>query len=106
MNMKFVGKYNAIGDTVLIEVPEVEKITKRDSGLVLIENESSSNPTVIGTIISVGEGKYDEQRGTYIKPPLERGDKVILPLSTGMEIEKGLRMVKMDDIFAKVNGAS
>lgn len=95
-------EYVAIGDTVIIEVPEAEKVTKRDSGLILVQDESASNPTVIGTIVSVGDGKYDEIKGTYVKPSLSKGDKVILSLSTGIKLDKGFRMVKIDDIFAKV----
>lgn len=97
-----MSKYIAIGDSVIISVPEVEKVSQRDSGLILVEKDPAGKTTVIGTVISIGEGKFDSTKGTYITPPLTVGDKVILSLSTGLELDKGVRMVKIDDIFAKV----
>lgn len=97
-----MSEYIAIGDTVIISVPEVEKVSQRDSGLLLVEQDPAGKTTVVGTILSIGEGRFDEKTGTYAKPPLSVGDKVILSLSTGLHLDKGIRMVKMDDIFAKV----
>ncbi len=92
--------FRAINDSVIVEIPEVQKETTRESGLILIEDDKSNKTTVTGTIISVGEGKFDSKSGQLVPPPVKVGDKVILSLSTGIALDKTHRMVRTDDIFA------
>lgn len=94
--------FRAINDSVIVEIPEVVKETTRASGLVLIENDKSNQTTVIGTIVSVGEGKFDSKTGEFVPPPVKVGDKVVLSLSTGISLDKTHKMVRTDDIFAVV----
>lgn len=97
-------EYRAIGDSVIIEIPEVTKETKRESGLIMIEDSPGTKSVVIGTVLSIGEGRFDPKTGTLITPPLQVGDKVVVSLGTGIELAKGRRMIKVDDIFAVVAG--
>lgn len=96
-------KYKAIGDSVLISVPELEKVSQRESGLFLIENDPAGKTTVIVDVVSVGEGKFDQKNGVFIPPPVKVGDKIIIGLAVGMEVAKGLKMVKTEDIFAVID---
>lgn len=92
--------YRAIGDSVIVTVPELQKETTRESGLIMIQDDPARKSTVIGTVISVGEGKFDSKTGTQIVPPLKVGDKVVISMATGVELSKTHRMIKVDDIFA------
>lgn len=94
--------FRAINDSVIVEIPEVQKETKRESGLFVIEDDKSNTTTVTGTIVSVGEGKFDAKTGAFVPPPVKVGDKVVLSLATGISLDKTHRMVRTDDIFAVV----
>ena len=94
--------YKAIGDSVIVEVPEVSRETVRESGLVLLEAEPTKQKTVIGTIVSVGEGRWDEKNAVYVPLSVNVGDKIVLSLSTGVALDGRHRMVRLDDIFAVV----
>lgn len=94
--------YKAIGDSVIVQVPEVQRETVRESGLVLLEAEPTKQKTVIGTIVSVGEGRWDDRNSVYVPLPVKLGDKIVLSLSTGIGLDSTHRMVRLDDIFAVV----
>lgn len=94
--------FKAIGDSVVVEIPEVQKETKRESGLYIIQDDPTRKTTVTGIIVSIGEGKFDSVTGTFIPPPVKIGDKVVLSLSSGAELDKTHRTIRTDDIFAIV----
>lgn len=94
--------FRAINDSVIVEIPEVQKETTHSSGLVLIEDDKSNKTTVTGVIVSVGEGKFDSKTGSFVPPPVKVGDKVVLSLATGIALDKTHKMVCTDDIFAVV----
>lgn len=94
--------YKAIGDSVIVEVPEVSRETVRERGLVLLEAEPTVQKAVSGTIVSVGEGRWDEKNAVYVPLPVNVGDKIVLSLSTGVALDGRHRMVRLDDIFAVV----
>ncbi len=95
-------QYRAINDSVIVEIPEVETMQQRESGLLLIQKDPTTKSTVTGTIVSIGEGRWDEKSGSFVPPPVKVGDKIILSRSTGVEIDKTHRMIRTDDIFAVV----
>jgi co-chaperonin GroES (HSP10) len=94
--------FKAIGDSVIVQVPEVEKESQTDSGIFLIQKDPTAKKTVTAIVVSVGEGKFDSKTGVTVPPPVKIGDKIVMSLSTGVELEKGYRMVRIDDIFAVV----
>ena len=94
--------YRAIGDSVIIEVPELSKESKTDSGIFLIQDDPTKKATIIGTVLSVGEGKVDTKTGVLTPPPLKEGDKVVVSMATGISLGGNRRMIKVDDIFAVV----
>lgn len=94
--------FRAIGDSVIVQVPEVEKESQTDSGIFVIQKDPTAKKTVTATVVSVGEGKFDPKTGVMVPPPVKLGDKVVMSLSTGIELEPGFRMVRIDDIFAVV----
>lgn len=95
-------QYKAINDSVIIKIPEVKKETQRESGIFLIQPESNDAQTVIGTVVSVGEGKFDGLTGRHVPPCIEVGDRIITNLSTGISLDKTHRMIRTDDIFAVI----
>lgn len=97
-----MATFKAVGDCVIIEVPLLEKETQRDSGIFLIQSDPAKVTTVIGTITSVGEGRFDSKTGTQIKPPVTVGDRIVVNLSTGVSLDDRHRMIRADDIFAVV----
>lgn len=92
--------FRAINDSVIVEIPEANAEVKHESGLVLVENVQSNKTTVTGTIISVGEGRFDPKTGVFVPPPVKVGDQIVLGLSTGITLDKTHKMVRIDDIFA------
>jgi len=94
--------FRAINDSVIVEIPEVKREVKQESGLYVIEDDKSNQSTVTGIVVSVGEGKFDHKSGTFVPPPVKIGDKVVLSLSTGISLDKTHKMVRTDDIFAVV----
>lgn len=95
--------YRAINDSVIVEIPQVQRqVTQAESGLVIVQDDKSNKSTLTGVVVSVGEGKFDAKSGTFITPPLKLGDKVILSMSTGIALDDTHRMVRTDDIFAVV----
>lgn len=99
-----MSKYRAINDSVIVEIPQVNaKQTVQESGLILVQQDGNSNKnTVTGIVVSVGEGKFDTNRGIFIAPPLKLGDKVLLSLATGIALDETHKMIRTDDIFAVV----
>lgn len=95
-------KFRAVNDSVIVEVPKVERTTRRDSGLILVEDDKSTKTTVVATVVSVGEGKFDYKTGSFVPPPVKVGDKIVMALATGIALDDTHRMVKTDDIFAVV----
>lgn len=96
-------KFRAVNDSVIVQVPKLERTTTRpDSGLILVEDDKSSKTTVTAVIVSVGEGKFDSKTGVFVPPPVKVGDKVVMAISTGIALDDTHRMVRTDDIFAVV----
>lgn len=96
-----MSKFRAINDSVILHVVEPPKESRSEFGLVLIEKDVSAT-TVVGTVVSVGDGKLHERTGAVMPVPLKVGDKVVIPLSTGVKLDAEHRMVRTDDIFAVV----
>lgn len=92
--------YRAINDTVIVEITKPTRETTTQSGLIVYDSEVVNKTTVIGIITSVGEGKFDHKTGVFVAPPVKVGDKILLSISTGVELDKTHRMLRTDDIFA------
>jgi len=89
-----------LGDRVIIKQDEVETTTA--SGLVLAS--SSQEKPSRGTVVSVGEGKLDNN-GNLVKPQVEVGDTIIYSKYGGTEIKMGdeeFIILRADDIYAVV----
>lgn len=94
--------FKAINDSVIVEVEKPKAETRSEGGLIIVDATKVNTTTITGTIVSVGEGKFDPKTGVFIPPPVKLGDKIILSLSTGVELDESHRMVRTDDIFAVV----
>lgn len=95
-------QYKAINDSVIVQFPELEKETQRESGIFLIQADANAGKTVIGTVTSVGEGKFDPITGTYLTPTVSIGDRIITNATIGILLDSRHRMIRIDDIFAVI----
>ena len=87
-----------LGDRVIIKQDEAESTTA--SGLFLA-TEAKEKPQT-GTVLAVGEGRYDIN-GNLMPVPVKEGDKVIYGKFGGTEITvdgEEYLILRADDIYA------
>ena len=95
-------KLQPLSNKVVIEPVEAQTVTK--SGIVLPETSANEKPRV-GTIIAVGEGKWDEDGKRRIPMSVSVGDKVLFKKYGPDEIEiegKEYLIGEEDDILAVI----
>ena len=73
--------FKPLGDRVVVKQDEVQETTK--GGLLLTSNSKEKPQT--GTVMAVGEGRYDSN-GKLIPMPVATGDKVAYSRYGGQEI--------------------
>ena len=73
--------FKPLGDRVVVKQDEVQETTK--GGLLLTSNAKEKPQT--GTVMAVGEGRYDNH-GKLIPMPVAEGDKVAYSKYGGQEI--------------------
>ena len=95
-------QYKAIGDSVIVEIPLVEKGSQRESGLFIIQDDPTNESPITATVLSIGEGRVDPKTGTLLTPPVKVGDRVVINMQTGIKLDDTRKMIKVDDIFALV----
>ena len=83
--------YNAMPGAVIIKINEKAEVSKRDSGIYLVEKADKS-ATTIAEIISVGDVRED----------LKVGMKILFPSNTGLQIAKDTYYLTYEDICATV----
>lgn len=89
-----------LGDRVIVKADEAESQTA--SGLYLA-SEAKEKPQT-GTVISVGEGKPDND-GKLIPVPVKAGDKIIYGKYGGTEVHyegEDYLILRADDIYAVI----
>jgi len=92
-----------LGDRVIVKQAEAETQTK--SGLIIADT-AKEKPTK-GTVIAVGEGKWDEDGEKRIAPDVKVGDTVIYSKYGGTEVKvdgEDYLILRADDIYAVVEG--
>lgn len=88
----------AMGDTVLVKLPEENKERVLESGLVIPMTITKNSELIPVEVISVGPG-IENKDGTYTPIDLKEGDTVLILNSIGQRIDPNTVMVKTDDIF-------
>jgi len=92
-----------LGDRVIVKQAEAETQTK--SGLILADTAKEKPQK--GTVIAVGEGKWDEAGEKRIAPDVKVGDTVIYSKYGGTEVKVDggdYLILRADDIYAVVEG--
>jgi chaperonin GroES len=92
-----------LGDRVIVKQAEAETQTK--SGLIIADT-AKEKPTK-GTVIAVGEGKWDEDGEKRIALDVKAGDTVIYSKYGGTEVKvdgEDYLILRADDIYAVVEG--
>ena len=88
-------------DRVIVKADEAEE--KTASGLILADT-AKEKPTR-GTVVAVGEGKWDEDGEKRIPVDVKVGDTVIYGKYSGQDYKLGddeLKILRADEIFAVV----
>jgi chaperonin GroES len=92
-----------LGDRVIVKQAEAETQTK--SGLIIADT-AKEKPTK-GTVIAVGNGKWDEDGEKRIPLDVKEGDTVIYSKYGGTEVKvdgEEYLILRADDIYAVVEG--
>ncbi len=90
-----------LGDRVIVKQAEAETQTK--SGLILADTAKEKPQK--GTVIAVGEGKWDEDGEKRIALDVKAGDTVIYSKYGGTEVKvegEDYLILRADDIYAVV----
>jgi len=92
-----------LGDRVIVKQAEAETQTK--SGLILADTAKEKPQK--GTVIAVGDGKWDEDGEKRIALDVKPGDTVIYSKYGGTEVKvegEDYLILRADDIYAVVEG--
>ncbi len=92
-----------LSDRVIVKQAEAETQTK--SGLILADTAKEKPQK--GTVIAVGEGKWDEDGEKRIALDVKVGDTVIYSKYGGTEVKvegEDYLILRADDIYAVVEG--
>jgi len=92
-------KLRPVGDSFLLVPDDVKTMT--DGGLHI--PDSAQEKQRFGTVIAVGEGRYNHLLGTYIGMPVKEGDKILYKPYAGLDIElcgETAIILKSEDILA------
>jgi chaperonin GroES len=96
-------KLKPLGDRVLVRPVEEEETTA--SGIVL--PDTAKEKPQRGTVLAVGEGKWDEDGENRIPLDVAEGDEVLYSKYGGTEIVvegEDLLVLRESDVLAKVAG--
>lgn len=88
----------AMGDTVLVNLPQENKERVLDSGLVIPMTITKNSELIPVKVISVGPG-IENKDGTFTPIDMKEGDTVLILNSIGQRLDPNTVMVKTDDIF-------
>lgn len=92
-----------LGDRVIVKQAEAETQTK--SGLILADTAKEKPQK--GSVVAVGEGKWDEDGERRIALDVKVGDTVIYSKYGGTEVKvdgEEYLILRADDIYAVVEG--
>jgi chaperonin GroES len=92
-------KLKPLGDRVVVKTAEAEE--KTASGIILAD--TAKEKPVKGTVIAVGEGKWDEDGEKRIPVDVKVGDVVIYSKYGGTEVKvdgEEYLILRADDIYA------
>ncbi|WAX21682.1 hypothetical protein [Stenotrophomonas phage RAS14] len=97
--------FKAIHNTVIVEILHESIKEETSAGGILIMTPQTNGldvNTVRAKVVSVGEGKYHEKTGQHIPITLQVGDEIVMNGAVGAKLNEKLRVVGVDDIFAKI----
>jgi chaperonin GroES len=87
-------------DRIVVKPLEGEEKT---AGGIYLPDTAKEKPQQ-GEVIAVGPGKFIEEKGDRIAPPLDKGDKVIYGKYAGTEVRiagEEYKILEVKDVLAK-----
>jgi chaperonin GroES len=95
-----VTKIRPLGDNVVVEVDEQEKVTP---GGIHLPDASREAHQSVGRVIAVGRGARQAD-GAYATPEIKEGDRVLFLKYAGTAVEgqKNLKVMKAENIVGIV----
>ena len=87
-------------DRIVVKPLEGEEKT---AGGIYLPDTAKEKPQQ-GEVIAVGPGKFIEEKGDRVAPPLEKGDKVIYGKYAGTEVRiagEEYKILEVKDVLAK-----
>ena len=87
-------------DRIVVKPLEGEEKT---AGGIYLPDTAKEKP-LQGEVVAVGPGKFIEEKGDRIAPPLKTGDKVIYGKYAGTEVRIGgeeYKILEVKDVLAK-----
>ena len=88
-------------DRIVVKPLEGEEKT---AGGIYLPDTAKEKPQQ-GEVIAVGPGKFVEEKGDRVAPPLDAGDKVIYGKYAGTEVRIGgeeYKILEVKDVLAKI----
>ena len=88
-------------DRIVVKPLEGEEKT---AGGIYLPDTAKEKPQQ-GEVIAVGPGKFIEEKGDRVAPPLEKGDKVIYGKYAGTEVRiagEEFKILEVKDVLAKI----
>jgi chaperonin GroES len=87
-------------DRIVVKPLEGEEKT---AGGIYLPDTAKEKPQQ-GEVIAVGPGKFIEEKGDRVAPPLDKGDKVIYGKYAGTEVRiagEEFKILEVKDVLAK-----
>jgi chaperonin GroES len=95
-------KVRPLGDKIIIK--RAEAVAKTESGIYL--PESAKDKPKEGKVVSLGNGRLNQDTGDYIPFTVKKGDRVIFSSYAGTEIKidgEDLLIMTEDDILGIID---
>lgn len=95
-----MGKLLPLGDRILVQVIEAEKVTR--GGIHLPDTAQKSSRACRGKVLAVGPGRYDHERQTYNTLNVQEGWVVLYNEWAGHEVpdtDGKQRMLSESDVL-------
>jgi len=88
-------------DRIVVKPLESEEKT---AGGIYLPDTAKEKP-MQGEVVAVGPGKYIEEKGDRVPPPLKKGEKVIYGKYAGTDVRvagEEFKIIEVKDVLAKI----
>lgn len=67
----------AVSDRILVEKDPKQQLTAADGRLIIIDSDQADQ-AYMATVVDVGPGRWTDDRGQFLRPTVEVGDRVLI----------------------------